>query len=117
ADRGHLRAGLERGHLEAAREHPGGRLARAGAHLERAPAERGHVVEQRGGILRPLTRVVLGDLAEDQALLAAQAACRRAANSRMRPSRPSALDSIWRTRSGVIPSWRPISRSGVGSPP
>ena len=42
---------------------------------------------------------------------------RSASSSRMRPSRPSALDSIWRTRSGVIPSRRPISRSGVGSPP
>ncbi len=46
-----------------------------------------------------------------------QAACRSAASSRIRPSRPSALDSICRTRSGVIPSWRPISRNGVGSPP
>ena len=46
-----------------------------------------------------------------------QAASRSAASSRMRPSRPSARDSIWRTRSGVMPSWRPISRSGVGSLP
>ena len=45
------------------------------------------------------------------------AACRNAASSRIRPSRPKAFDSICRTRSGVIPSCRPISRSGVGSPP
>ena len=46
-----------------------------------------------------------------------QAARRSASSSLMRPRRPRALDSIWRTRSGVIPSWRPISRSGVGASP
>ena len=45
------------------------------------------------------------------------AAWRNASSSRIRPSRPSALDSICRTRSGVMPRRRPISRSGVGSPP
>ena len=40
------------------------------------------------------------------------AACRKAASSRIRPRRPSALDSIWRTRLGAMPSCRPISRSG-----
>jgi hypothetical protein len=48
---------------------------------------------------------------------AGYAASRSAASSRIRPRRPSARDSIWRTRSGVMPSWRPISRSGVGSRP
>ena len=67
------------------------------------------------------TRRPLGHRSRSRELSArvrnAQAAWRSASSSRMRPRRPRARDSSWRTRSGVMPSWRPISRSGAGSPP
>src|SRR5207248_3634154 len=48
-------------------------------------------------------------------ILVHQAASLMPASSRVRARCSSARDSIWRTRSGEIPSRRPVSRSGVGS--
>ena len=80
--------------------------ARDGDPARRRTRSRGTSAPTAAGTRKPTLSLALS-----------QAAWRSAASSRMRPRRPSALDSIWRTRSGVMPSWRPISRSGVGSPP
>ena len=112
------------GLLRAPRLH---QLRRRGPHdLHRRPLGRsrrrepGHRHDRRRRPLGPEGRSAgLGRLSASAAAprTLAYAACRSASSSRMRPRRPSARDSIWRTRSGVMPSWRPISRSGVGSPP
>ena len=76
-------------------------------HCEADPADANPSrARRRGRPLGPGTRPpdALGGLAQCDELA-------------LRLRRPSALPSICRTRSGVSPSSRPISRSGVGSPP